>query len=305
MNNYKFTFSLFLIITIGLFSCVDREFDSPPLDIDLTPDISADQLISIQEMKSLNTPGEDFHEFNLDKYIKGVVVADDQSGNFYKQLAVMDDSGEGITILLDDVELWNTYFEGKEVFIHLLNLWSGDFNGLPQIGYEPYDDGIRLSMARIPAELIQEVVIPGNKVGAPDPVKKTIAELREQDLNTLVTLTDIQFTSDNINVTYADPVNNNSLNLQIEDCDGSSMIIRSSGFADFAADLTPTGRGELTGIIGVFGSDVQILIRDLTDVNLNQERCSAVLSENAIDISTLLARRIDGQEVDFTGDEVI
>jgi hypothetical protein len=72
---------------------------------------------------------------------------------------------------------------------------------------------------------------------------------------------------------YADAVNQLDENRTLEDCDGDEIIVRSSGYANFAADILPTGRGNFTGVVGQFGSTMQLYIRDIEEVLLNGIRC--------------------------------
>ena len=302
----KNLFFLILLIFVSLLftDCVDRDFDEPPFVEAEDPEIGDAQILSIQDVLSLRQPGEEFHEIGMDMYIRGVVIADDESGNFYKQLVVQDENA-GITILLDNVELWNSYKVGRRVFIHLQDLWIGDFNGLPQIGMEPYLDDGRLTMARIPETLIDDVITVGENVGQPEPLVINILDLGEEHLNTLVTLEGVQLIDDNAGDTFANAVDLQSSNLRIEDCNNLGLIMRSSGFATFAGEPTPTGRGNLTGVIGVFGQDQQILIRDLNDVNMEEPRCNEILDGDLITIADLLDRLVIGEETDINSQESI
>ena len=258
----------FSLLVLLVSSCVDREFDEPPFPMEDTIDVPSDQILSIRELLSLRPAGQEFLEVNRDEYLKGVVVADDQSGNFFKSLVVQDGSS-GITILLDDVELWNQYFVGKELFIHLENMWLGDFNGLPQIGFEPVNG----SMARIPAELIDDVITRGETVPSVTPQDINISDISDNMLNTLVTISDVQFASGSDNAMYALSATTTSVNHFVEDCNGNEVILRSSGFASFADELTPSGNGSIVGVLGKFGSDFQLLIRDPRDVTMEDVRC--------------------------------
>ena len=56
----------------------------------------------------------------------------------------------------------------------------------------------------------------------------------------------------------------------------AKVLVRSSGFADFAAALTPTGKGPLTAVFSVYNSDRQLYIRDLKDVaGMTGARCAS------------------------------
>ncbi|MEZ4892708.1 MAG: DUF5689 domain-containing protein [Saprospiraceae bacterium] len=66
-----------------------------------------------------------------------------------------------------------------------------------------------------------------------------------------------------------------SLNRTFENCAGVQLILRTSGFSDFAIQKTPTGKGSIHGVLGIFGSTYQLYIRDTTDVDMNGPRCGA------------------------------
>jgi hypothetical protein len=54
------------------------------------------------------------------------------------------------------------------------------------------------------------------------------------------------------------------------------VLLRTSGFADFAAQKTPVGKGKITGVLSIYGSDYQLYIRDLGDVAISgaqSDRC--------------------------------
>ena len=63
-------------------SCVNGDFDEPPSET-VDPDIKADQIVTLQDVMSKYVEGS-FVKIDLDKYVQAVVVADDESGNFYK-----------------------------------------------------------------------------------------------------------------------------------------------------------------------------------------------------------------------------
>ena len=285
-------FSFLLFTSILAASCVDRDFAEPPFPVEEEINITSDQLITIQEVKDLRSAGEEFHNIAMDKYIRATVVGDDQSGNIFKTLIIQDETG-GIAIIIDEVELWNRFFVGKEVFINLENMWIGDFNNLPQLGFEPVNEGI----ARIPAELLNDVITIGETLGAPAPAVKTIGSLTENDLNTLIRIEDVQFVTGSANALYANSSTDppSSVNNFLEDCNGNEIIVRSSGFSSFADELTPDGKGSITAILGIFGNDLQLTIRDLEDVELNDTRCGegvTIPEEQVISVADLIARRV-------------
>lgn len=305
---------LLSFLFLGFVSCVDRDFDAPPLEDRVDPDIPADQIITIAELKALRD-NNDFTPIQLDRFISAVIVADDESGNFFRSIVLQDETG-GISILLDDVELWNRYFVGTRVFVNLERIWLGEFAGLPQIGFEPFlDDSNRLSMARIPAVEIPNVVTLGAFAGAPQGRVRTIAQLSENDLNTLVTIENAEFSTGSAGAPYADSAGSRAVNHTLSECNGGSIIVRSSGFANFADALTPTGGGSITAIYGVFNADKQLLIRDLDDVAMDNNRCDGsgggggsnveIDPDKVVTISSILDQWVPGEETVIGTDEFI
>ncbi|HLF63184.1 MAG TPA: DUF5689 domain-containing protein, partial [Saprospiraceae bacterium] len=128
-------------------------------------------------------------------------------------------------------------------------------------------------LARLPESLLDKTILKGTFGNEIVPHVLSIDEFNLSHVSTLVQLNDVQFPDIYAGVTYADTVNQQSLNLEIEDCNKDRLIIRTSGFATFAGSLTPEGKGSITGVFSVFGTDLQLIIRDLDDVNMTIERC--------------------------------
>lgn len=59
----------------------------------------------------------------------------------------------------------------------------------------------------------------------------------------------------------------------MEDCWANQVIVRSSGYATYAGESLPNGKGSFTGVLSVFRTDYQFLVRDLTDINMEGPRC--------------------------------
>ena len=268
-------------LAMCLSSCVDQEFDAPPAG-GSDPDLTAN--ISIAELTAMHTP-DGFEEITEDLIIEAFVVSSDEAGNFFRQLIIQDETG-GIELRIDATELHAIYPVGRKVFVKLKGLWLGDFNNLTQLGAaKVFVDGFD-ELARIPESLLDEIIFPGTFGNTITPTMKAIDELDASDISTLIQLSGVQFLDVNTGSTYADGVNNISVNLEIENCDKDRIIIRTSGFSSFATSMVPGGKGTITGVLGIFGSDLQILMRDETDANMDGERCQ-LGGGNVLDISSL------------------
>ncbi|MEO0627665.1 MAG: DUF5689 domain-containing protein, partial [Bacteroidota bacterium] len=124
------------------------------------------------------------------------------------------------------------------------------------------------------------------------PTVLTIEQLADEAtfqryISTLVQFDDIQFINSDAGVTYADVVNNESINRTLRDCFGNELVSRMSSFADFAGERTPEGNGSLVGVLSVFVETRQITLRTPADFNFNNERCGISVGGDLISIREL------------------
>lgn len=265
---FRFFPILFLAVTaIIIPSCVDLNFDEPPLEGE-DPGLTANTTIA--QLKSrLITPGS-FVAIEDDVIIKGVVVADDRSGNFFNSFILQDETA-GIDVRISISNAYNFFPIGREIYIKCKGLVLGDNSGVTQLGGYTYTQTGAVRLGNIVNT--GAFIFRGKKVGEPAPKVKTINELVGGDITTLVKLENVEFVPADTAELFADAVGLRTLNRTIQDCNGNTIVVRTSGFATFAVDLTPKGKGSVTGIYTVFGTTKQLIIRELTDVQMNDTRC--------------------------------
>ncbi len=258
-----------------LSGCLKGEFDTPPTG-GSDPEIPADQIVSLTEVMSKYYVAGKYTAIDLDKYVKGVVVADDRSGNFYKTIIVEDENSDlGIAVLIDENEIHSTYPVGKRVFIKLKGLTISDYNGLPQLGMGVDNSGTSARLGYIPSSLMAEILVQGAFGLEVKPRIKKITELSSSDLNTLIQLEGVQFSNVGADKKYANntvdpPV---TINQDLVDCSNNKIIVRNSGYADFANEVLPDKNGTLTAVYSIFRADKQLFIRDTKDVAFDKDRC--------------------------------
>ena len=270
--SFKSINSWLLIVGVLFFfsSCADLDYDTPPPG-GFDPNYTTNATIA--QLKSLHTLGQ-YEEITDDLLLSALVVSNDEAGNFFKQLVVQDSTG-GIEIRIDVTDLHAFYPVGRKIYIKAKGLWLGDYNGLIQLGAGlGYDDQGDPELIRIPESILSNYIRVATFGNPVVPKVKTIDQLTYSDVSTLIQLDNVQFISADTGQTYADAVLQQSLNRNIEDCNGAGMIVRTSGFAIFANELTPGGGGSLVGILSVFGSTYQLALRDLNDVAMNGPRCA-------------------------------
>lgn len=229
---------------------------------------------TIADLKATHSLGG-FTTISSNDVLRAVVTADDRAGNFFREIIIQDGSA-GIELLVNERDLAADFgLEiGREIAINLNGLILNDFAGNISLGGEIFvNNSGNDQLGGIDPSGIGTTIMIGEGNNNVTPTTTTIEDLGDDDIHSLVTLEGIQFADGNTEVTYADVVNNFSQNLDLEDCDGNSIIIRSSNFADFADALTPSGNGSITAIYSVFNGDKQLFIRDLGDINMNANRC--------------------------------
>lgn len=281
--NFSIRFGIFLsIFLLGLNACVKREFDEPPT-VDEVADLEVNTTIA--ELKAMHVFGQ-AARITDDLIIRGVVVSDDQAGNFFKVLILQDETA-GIELQIDRVALHDDYPVGREVYVKLKDLFMGDNNGTIQIG-AAIDAVNNNRVTRIPDNLRRLYLFRGKRNQDASPRLATINTLTSDRVSTLVKLEGLQFINADVGQTLADVTNQFSRNLTLEDCDGNRILLRTSGFADFAAFMAPGGNGSITAVYSVFGTDRQLFVRDENDIQFEGDRCgSGPIDGNLISIADL------------------
>lgn len=263
-------FAAMLLLSIAIVTGCKREFDEPPAEG--TIDIQSN--LTIAELKSKHTLGA-YEKLDQDWIIEGVVIADDQSGNYYKTIVIQDATG-GIDVKLNANSLFNNYPIGRKIYIKVNGLYLGDYNGLIQLGGGTYNDtNGNPRLAGIEELLIPNFVLKGARNQAVTPKVTTIDQLTDADVSTLVILNAVQFAAQDTAQPYADAINKLTVNRNVEDCNGGAIILRNSGYADFANQLMPGGNGTITAVYSIFGSDKQLYIRNTDDVVMHDARCNS------------------------------
>ena len=265
---------ILLLIIIGFGDCVDNN-ETPPPEI---PFVSG-TIVSIQQAKNLYSAelAKVWTEripllINDDWSIKGIITASDKKdGNLYKE-AYIQDAGGGLRLTFEST---SGLYMGDSVIINLKGLYLSDYGNFIQVGSTPYkdDSGNFRLMGLNMDECVKKISI--NNPTFPETV--TISQIKSVSYpGKLVMLNNIQFTDDEIGKPYADYMLDPpaSANRYLMDCNKNEIIVRSSGYASFASDTITDLNGSITGVVTIFNSDYQLVIRDFNEVQLTNERCT-------------------------------
>jgi hypothetical protein len=273
MDNIKYLQGLAIIVITGLTGCVDNN-ETPPSEVQF----QYGTIVTVQHVKDLYAV-ELAKDYTLrtpvpitdDWAIKGIITASDKKdGNLYKE-AYMQDASGGLRLTFNSTSGLNI---GDSVVVKLNGLYISDYGDFIQIGSTPYkdDSGDTRLKGIVMDENVLKVSI--NNPTIPDVV--TIQQIKSASwLGKLVTINNVQFTDDAVGLTYADYAADPpaSANRYLMDCSKNEIIVRSSGYASFASDTISDRNGSITGIVTIFSSDYQLVIRDFKEVRLTNDRC--------------------------------
>jgi hypothetical protein len=256
MKKQFLTLSILFSTLLLMTACIKDKFDGPETGC-IIEEPTTGTKITIQELTDTYNG-----LISDDVYIEGVVIADDASGNFYKKIIIQDET-KGLAINIDRTEFNSSFPEGRKIYVKLQGLY---INSYDEIAGNAAGD--RILNAQVDnyikrGECFQDV--------KPDTV--ALSDLNASYVNKLVTIMGVEFTNGANGITYADATNLLTVNLDLNDCNGNSIIVRNSGYATFAGDTVPSGNGSITGVFNIFGSDYQLFIRDTYDVNMPELRC--------------------------------
>jgi hypothetical protein len=257
MNTLHKYLSLTALLSLLVIGSCKKEFDSPP-----PRTIPVGNILTVAELLALYV--DQNVRITGDSSVFAVVTADEQSGNLFRNVYVEDNTG---AINLRLVASGGLY-EGDSIRIYLKGTTLSRFNGM-----------LQLDSVNVDRNIIKQAV---GRFRQPTTID--ISQVNSSMQSRLIRLNDVQFTEADMNRPYADAINLQSVNRSIMDCDGLTTIVRTSGYAGFASQLTPTGRGSMIAVVGEFNGTMQLYIRRTSEVNFTQERCGGGTNPQGIDV---------------------
>ncbi len=275
-----------VVIAMSMSSCVKDKFSSPPAT-DPTDPSDVHATMNLRDFKIRYCFGIAHTldsarpvRINDSIVLSGIINADDRTGNFYKQLVLQDSTG-GIQLKVEATGLYNDYPIGRRIFIKAKGLYLYNYLGTLELGGYIDTTAAQPSLGGVPYTLLPKYVVKGALNQTLTPKKYTITELNSAnqiyEQSTLIRVDSVEFTAPDTGLTYSDPFNKAFGNINFQQRDRNSAVVRSSGYANFAAVKVAKGSGTLLGIFTIYqksnGSLInQIGIRDTTDVQFNQPR---------------------------------
>jgi len=271
---------MILFLVAGFSSCVDKDYDEP-VTANVDPDITANRTIAY--LKTI-APGSAPVLIDTNIIVSGIVVADDESGNFYKSI-IIQDSTAGLNIQVDVTNFYTDYPVGRRLFIQCKGLYVASPDGNLTLGVLSAGE-----IGRIPSGLVGQYIVKGMWGLSVEPKVYHIDDFGIPT-NTLVKFEAVEFADGDNGVPYA--IGSPPIRV-VRDCNNNTIDVYSSTYSNFALTPTPNGNGTITAIYTIYSGDGELQIRDVNDVVMNDIRCDGT---NGV----ALLMPIDSVRMLFTG----
>lgn len=265
IKTYKII-SFWVLLLTTIISCKDPE-EIPLLQYkgEATHTIEA-----LFELHTLGTVPATLIEDSI--VISGIVTSTDEYGSCYKEIFIQDSTG-GISLKTANSAYFNKFRIGQRVFVKCKGLYLGSYianngnSGWYQLGL--WGNG---EMQYIPTNMENRHIYRSGHV-LPEPTPKEITsagDIIESDYHTLVKITNCEFVDANGSNLYFDSSQGYSaINRNIKLESGSKQIIaRISQYIHWGDSILPQGKLNVKGILTKYGTDIQLVIRSINDVEV-------------------------------------
>lgn len=259
-------FLLVLSLGLAIISC-KKELDTPPVN-----ELTDGQIITLDTLLAMYD-GEPI-KFDQDVSVFATVTMDEVDGNVYKNIYIQD----GASALNMRLASSGDLFVGDYIRINLNGTVLSKFSGVMQLDSVDFSKNIALQESNKPLAPATVSIADLNSsfinLLATEPAEPNT---QWEYLSHLVKLENVQFSAIESGGTYADGPAQQSKNITLEDCDGNTILVRSSGYSNFANELIATGNGSLTAIIARYNDELQIYIRSFDEIDMTGDRCAGQL----------------------------
>lgn len=280
-------------------SCMDDDWSDPTNGATTAPygnnniQEDASKIISIKDLKAQTvnklaaSVANDTIRITEDWQLKVRVTGNDIASNIYNEVAVEDESGEGILICISKGGLYGLLPVGQEILVNLKGLYIGIYGNNVQIGTPYTNTSGRTFPSRMSFNTWNEhfKILGTADASKVEPEEFDVTKLKDEAYikshrGKLMTLKNVEMDKADGKLTWAPDAEKNAGNgvsrtVKINGKAQSLMVVRSSSYADFAAKAMPTGKVNLTGIFTVYATNPsrygytwQILLRSEGDIDI-------------------------------------
>lgn len=278
-----------LVLAVAFTSCVkDTDYDTPQIQGE-NPVIPSSQMSSIQnaiaQWTAANPTGttSNIVQFVTDEeapvYISGYVVSDDRTGNFYKELFIQDtpeNPSYAVKIAVDVANLYTKYDMGRKIYIKLNGLGINKSHGEMVIG--EYISG---TIDNIRENKAKQCILRDAASVALTPKTLAISEISNASLGMYVKFENLQFDQDLIGKPFVNPLDSYDSYRTMVSCAGGEIVLETSTFASFKAQILPGGNGTVSGVLSRdYNNGYYVLRVNSPEVfNFNGQRCDPIFQD--------------------------
>ena len=226
-------------------------------------------IAQLKEKYNSTITGNSVQQITEEIVIEGVVVANDESGNVYKQFIINDATG-AMVIGVNDVGLYAMVPKGQRVRIACKDLYIGGYGKMAQIGGLYNGKVGRMNKNVYPKHV--------RLIGIPDPTQEEMQPTvidesfftndNKNSLAKFVRLENVIITEANGTETWAPEEKKNSSNVVERNIKvgNTKIVLRMSTYADFANETIPTGSLNINGVMTRYNDYWQFVISHTTDI---------------------------------------
>ncbi len=280
MNYFKNI--LMLAVCTLLASCMADSFDAPSTTADKVfgnPSLTEKNVISIADLKSTYSSvisNNGMKQITDEIQIKGTVIGNDIEGNIYNEVFIDDGTGAFI-ICIAQGGIYGFLPVGQEILVDLKDLYIGAYGQQGEIG-TPYTSASGSTyVSRMSRFLWNDhfKLIGSNPSSVTpeefDQSRVSNASYLESHCGKLMTLKGVELQAADGKATFAPddgsvPLTANCVNRNFKGISSSQLVLRTSTFADFAGNVMPEGKVNVTGIFTRYRNTWQILMRSINDI---------------------------------------
>lgn len=231
-------------------------------------------IAQLKEEYNSTITGNSVQQITEEIVIEGVVVANDESGNVYKQFIINDATG-AMVIGVNDVGLYAMVPKGQRVRIACKDLYIGGYGKMAQIG-GLYNGKVGRMNRYIYPQHVRLIGIPDPTQEEMQPTVIDASFFTNENKNTLakfVRLENVSITEANGTETWAPEEKKNSSNVVERNIKmgNTKVVLRMSTYADFANEAIPTGNLNINGVMTRYNDYWQFVISHTTDIETVNE----------------------------------
>lgn len=257
MTQTKNIFGALLIILGTAFTGCEKDFDTVPVS-----DLPAENIITIDSLRNIYASFDT--TFTEEYAIFGVITADESTGNIYKELYIQDETN---AIKLDLTSSSN-FFIGDKVRVALKGTTLRIDRDMMFL--EGVDPDVAVIKQTDGLDLIPEVVT----ITDINNLTGSLSSFQSK----LVQINHVEFACLDVCNSWADAINQSDENRSLIDTIGNVVVVRSSGFANFAGTQLPFGNGSIVGVVSQYDGTIQLTIRNPNEFSMPNPRKTACAS---------------------------